>query len=114
MDMQAEKDAAKGRERRVNVRVPLVQVVQLQHPAGPQLASARDLSMSGIGVLVDEPPSRGTLVNVALDLGPEGRLDVLSVVVRVGPTVGLRFTDLTPSESLTLQHFLARRRAWLS
>ena len=98
-------------DRRVYARLPVVQVVQLQHPTGPQLASSKDLSLGGIGVVVEEPLPLGALVNVAFDLGTEGRLDVMSVVMRVGPTVGLRFGGLTPLEGLALQAFLAQSQS---
>jgi hypothetical protein len=97
-------------DRRTHRRTPIADLIQLQHPAGPQLAEMIDLSSAGVGVIVDDPPANGTQVNVALDLGELGRLDALAVTVRNGPVVGLRFVGLSAKEYLRLSMFLSRHR----
>jgi hypothetical protein len=92
---------------RASVDVP----VQLQHPAGPQLARMRDLSLGGMGALVEEPPGLGSMINVALELGDLGRIDAMAVVVRVADIVGLRFAGLSAEELFALQSYLNRKPA---
>ncbi|MBI5510561.1 MAG: PilZ domain-containing protein [Deltaproteobacteria bacterium] len=97
-------------ENRSFERLPLRLTIQLQHPAGPQLAQTRDLSLGGAAADVDTPPPLGTQVNVAMDLGELGRLDVLAVVTRVEDVVGLHFSGLSVDDYLALQTFLGRQQ----
>jgi hypothetical protein len=96
-------------DKRVHRRMPVVRPVQLQHSAGPQPGLLMDLSASGAGVKVEDPPAPGTKVNLAIELEDLGRLDALSMVVRVGPVVGLQFIGLSPEEYLLLRTFLVRQ-----
>jgi hypothetical protein len=95
-------------DRRTHRRTPIVKLVQLQHPGGPQLAETVDLSPGGMGVRVTDPPPSGSQVNIALELEDGGRVDALAMTVRVGPVVGLKFIGLSPEEYLNLNIFLTR------
>jgi len=83
--------------------------VQLRTPAGPQLARARDLSVGGIGAVAGAPPGLGSTVNVALEAEGLGRIETKAMVVRLGDTMGLRFTALSAEEVYALETYLSRR-----
>ena len=98
------------REHRSFARAPLHMAVQLQHAAGPQLGRIRDLSLGGLGAEVEDPPPPGSHVNVALELGELGRLDLVSVVKRIDDVVGLQFDGLSGDELTALRMFLGRQQ----
>jgi len=96
-------------EQRAYPRASVDVAAQLQHPGGPQLARVRDLSLGGLGALVEDPPGIGSLVNVALEMDGLGRIDAIAIVVRVADTVGLRFAGLSAEELFALQTYLSHR-----
>ena len=97
-------------EHRTSTRAPLHLVVQLQHSGGPQLGLTRDLSLGGLSAEVEEPPPRGLPVNVALQLGELGRLDLLSRVTRVDDVVAVQFDPLSGDDLVALRMFLSRQQ----
>jgi hypothetical protein len=95
-------------EQRDDPRASVDFQVQLRTAAGPQLGRARDLSVGGIGAIAGAPPGLGSMVNVVLEAERLGRIDTKAIVVRLGDTMGLRFTALSAEQAYALETYLNR------
>jgi len=72
------------------------------------LGETRDLSLDGLFVLTEQPLPTGSVLPLALDLGPDsGELRVSAEVVRrTGDGMGLRFLGLSRGERRQLKRFV--------
>lgn len=108
-------------ERRSNQRFPVTVAVEFAAEAGSSWAKAVDLSLSGIGVVADEPQTVGREVSVTLYLWEmDGKPDTarpMAMTGRIawtdeaeGPThrAGLQFTNVSPIDRDELTHYIRR------
>ncbi len=101
-----------GLKERHDLRVPFGSPVTLRGPAGDFPCSARDLSSSGMALIIEARPPLGEQFTARLALplreGPQ-TVQVSCVIVRhLQDGIAVRFFDMTSGAAMAIQEFISR------
>jgi hypothetical protein len=95
-----------GAERRAHVRLPLTREVDVSWGGETRRVRLEDVSLSGAGMRLSNPPPVGTRIVVG-KAGQEARAEVVRVV---GDLVGLRFESDEAALGYVMSTVLAKPR----
>lgn len=92
-----------GRERRIHRRVALSAPATLFTDTATCPAQCLNLSMGGARLRTDSALPSGTVLKLAVELGPGRRVQALAEVVRAASgDMGVRFIQLDPASMLAI------------